>query len=58
MSKQVFHLVASVPYWDIQGIHKRMVRFQLNWKLKPHHSFVYALYSDDGTLISDGELSV
>ena len=28
----------------IQGIHKRMVRFQLNWKFKPHHSFVYTLY--------------
>jgi hypothetical protein len=28
----------------VQGIHKRMVRFQKNSLLIPHHSFVYALY--------------
>jgi hypothetical protein len=28
----------------IQGIHKRMVRFQYKCLLKPHHSFGYALY--------------
>jgi hypothetical protein len=29
---------------DIQGIHKRMVRFIWFILLIPHHSFVYALY--------------
>jgi hypothetical protein len=31
-------------YVYIQGIHKRMVRYQFYSPLKPHHSFVYALY--------------
>jgi hypothetical protein len=36
------NLPFHIPY--IQGIHKRMVRYQ-KWRfLKPHHSFVYALY--------------
>jgi hypothetical protein len=30
-------------YVYIQGIHKRMVRFQFPIQLKQHHSFVYAL---------------
>ena len=28
----------------IQGIHKRIVRYQLYSPLKPHHYFVYPLY--------------
>ena len=30
----------------VQGIHKRMVRFEHSCQLKPHHCFVYALYMD------------
>jgi hypothetical protein len=30
---------------NVQGIHKRMARFQFPIQLKPHHSFVYALYN-------------
>jgi hypothetical protein len=29
----------------VQGIHKRMVRFQYRMLLKPHHYFVYSLYN-------------
>jgi hypothetical protein len=31
----------------IQGIHKRMVRYHKYSLLKPHHSFVYALYNNE-----------
>ena len=41
--------LGSLQIWTartvlVQGIHKRMVRCQLNKPYKPHHSFVYALY--------------
>jgi hypothetical protein len=48
------HTVSGIKiYWyvtsngsmsNIQGIHKRMVRYQKWIILKPHHSIVYALY--------------
>ena len=41
--------LGSLQIWTartvlVEGIHKRMVRYQLNKPYKPHHSFVYALY--------------
>ena len=33
------------PYKYIQSIHKRMVRFQSTFLLKPHHSFMYTCIS-------------
>ena len=32
----------------VQGIHKRMVLWTLSADVKPHHSFVYALYVETG----------
>jgi hypothetical protein len=37
------HTVQSTKH--IQGIHKRMVRFKFFSLLKPHHCFVYTLYT-------------
>jgi hypothetical protein len=34
--------------YEIQGIHKRMVRFTMYLVWKPHHSFVYILYINNG----------
>jgi hypothetical protein len=37
-------MVATMGPKHIQGVHKRMVRFQSESLLIPHHSFVYVLY--------------
>jgi hypothetical protein len=42
---------------NVQDIHERMVRFQRELQLKPHHSFVYALYMS-GETPSDCFMSV
>ena len=44
VSLKICYARSVVPTWNVQGIHKRMVRFQKNSLLIPHHSFVYALY--------------
>jgi hypothetical protein len=44
LSEKLTALFRYISSADVQGIHKRMVRFQKNSLLIPHHSFVYALY--------------